>query len=125
MCLDLQPAFRRKEAYEMSRQRMLIPPRRAEFGQAGKLFALAGVERDQEKLLAGQARDAAAREDADGEVDRNCSGMEQVQGPKIQGTTGQIRAAGRLGRNSRGMGRGISGQVSYSVKKCAIWRNFL
>ena len=44
-------------------------------------------------------RDLAGGLDIDRHVDRDRSGMKEVQGPKIDGGTGEVGAAGRLGVN--------------------------
>ena len=53
------------------------------------------------------------------------AGMKVVQRPYVHGSAGQVRAAWRLGDDRGGVGPGVSRQVGYSVKNCAMWRNFL
>ena len=81
---------------------------RAQSFKAGKLLLAAGVDGAQVNAFPFERRDPAGGKNIDREIHRERAGMEQVQGPQIDGASSQVRAAGGL-CDDGGPARGIGG----------------
>src|SRR5258708_6359850 len=99
---------------------MLVFPGGAELVKARKFFFALGIKRLEADALARQPRYATARKNADAEIDGDRAGMKEIERPDVRGSAGEVDTTGCMHDDGS-----VVGQVGYSVKKRAIWRNLL
>ena len=95
-------AVRGKETSQIPGQRMLEFARGAELAKVAELFFNFRIERPETDFVVRKACDFAAGEDVDGKINGHCTGMKQIERPKIESAAGEVNPAGRVGNDRTG-----------------------
>src|SRR2546425_13088432 len=85
---------------------MPMAPAGDQIVEVGERFLTVGIDRAELDALSLERRDAAASQNLNGKIQRQCTRMKQIQRPEIDRASGQVGATGCMRGNRRLQRRG-------------------